>query len=136
MPGVRAIYHRGNMQKIFRAVKGPGFQGVMDERRPPFEDDVVRYYGQYVAIVLAETFENAKAAADAVEVSYSGNNPDVDLKLTTDKPEVESHRGDAEKAFGEAAMNDAKPQSENRFKIELSRRCVAHALTLAAGAQV
>lgn len=104
MPGVRAILHRGNLQKIFRAVKGPGFQGVMDERRPPFEDDIVRYYGQYVAIVLAETFEAAKAAADAVEVTYSGNTPDVDLELKTDKPEVESHRGDAEKAFGDAAV--------------------------------
>jgi xanthine dehydrogenase YagS FAD-binding subunit len=32
---------------------------------------------------------------------------------------------------GEAAMRDAKPQSENGFKIELARRCVAHALQLA-----
>src|SRR6202158_943994 len=31
----------------------------------------------------------------------------------------------------EAAMRDAKPQSENRFKIELARRCLAHALQLA-----
>lgn len=36
---------------------------------------------------------------------------------------------------GEAAMKDAKPQSENGFKIELAPRCVAHALTMAAGAQ-
>jgi xanthine dehydrogenase YagS FAD-binding subunit len=34
----------------------------------------------------------------------------------------------------EAAMRDAKPQSENRFKIELARRCLAHALKLAANA--
>src|SRR5258707_644616 len=31
----------------------------------------------------------------------------------------------------EAAMRDAKPQSENKFKIELARRCLAHALQLA-----
>jgi xanthine dehydrogenase YagS FAD-binding subunit len=31
----------------------------------------------------------------------------------------------------EAAMRDAKPQSENRFKIELAKRCLAHALQLA-----
>lgn len=104
MPGVRAVLHRGNMGKIFRAVKGPGFQGVMDERRPPLEDDIIRYYGQYVAIVLAETLETAKAAADAVEVTYSENKPNVDGELNADKPEVESERGDAEKAFGEAAV--------------------------------
>ena len=31
----------------------------------------------------------------------------------------------------EAALRDAKPQSENRFKIELARRCVTHALKMA-----
>ena len=32
----------------------------------------------------------------------------------------------------EAAMKDAKPQSENGYKIELARRCLTRALTLAA----
>jgi xanthine dehydrogenase YagS FAD-binding subunit len=31
----------------------------------------------------------------------------------------------------EAAMRDAKPQSENGFKIELARRCLVHALETA-----
>jgi xanthine dehydrogenase YagS FAD-binding subunit len=31
----------------------------------------------------------------------------------------------------EAALRDAKPQSENGFKIELARRCLAHALQMA-----
>jgi xanthine dehydrogenase YagS FAD-binding subunit len=31
----------------------------------------------------------------------------------------------------EAAMRDAKPQSENAFKIELATRCLAHALQIA-----
>src|SRR6478672_3459552 len=43
MPGVRAIYHRGNIGKISRSVQA-GFDGITDERRPPFEDDEVRYY--------------------------------------------------------------------------------------------
>jgi xanthine dehydrogenase YagS FAD-binding subunit len=32
----------------------------------------------------------------------------------------------------EAAMRNAKPQSENAFKIELARRCITHALETAA----
>jgi xanthine dehydrogenase YagS FAD-binding subunit len=32
----------------------------------------------------------------------------------------------------EAAMKDAKPQSENKFKIELAKRCLTHALRTAA----
>src|ERR1700687_4353780 len=31
----------------------------------------------------------------------------------------------------EAALRDAKPQSENKFKIELAKRCLAHALQMA-----
>src|SRR5437667_12431625 len=69
MPGVRAIFHRENIGKIFRSVQGPGFDGIIDERRPPFEDDVIRYYGQYIALAVADTFESAKAAADAVRAT-------------------------------------------------------------------
>src|SRR5262245_33728789 len=47
MPGVRAIFHRANIGKIYRSTLGPGFAGVCIERRPPFEDDIIRYYGQY-----------------------------------------------------------------------------------------
>ena len=32
----------------------------------------------------------------------------------------------------EAALLDVRPQSENAFKIELAKRCLAHALQLAA----
>ena len=32
----------------------------------------------------------------------------------------------------EAALRDAKPQSENKFKIELAKRCLTHALHTAA----
>lgn len=32
----------------------------------------------------------------------------------------------------EAALRDAKPRSENRFKIELAKRCLTHALEMAA----
>ena len=72
MPGVRAIFHRENIGKIFRSTLGPGLRTASAiERRPPFEDDVVRYYGQYVALAVADTFESAKAAADAVRVTYA-----------------------------------------------------------------
>src|SRR6266478_7976189 len=63
MTGVQAIFHRDNIGKIFRSVPGTGVEGIGDERRPPFEDDVIRYYGQYIALAVADTFETAKAAA-------------------------------------------------------------------------
>src|ERR1700676_400790 len=53
MPGVREIYHRKNLGKLFRMIEGESFDADMahvDEARPPFDDDVIRYYGQYVAL--------------------------------------------------------------------------------------
>jgi xanthine dehydrogenase YagR molybdenum-binding subunit len=116
MPGVRAVLHRANIGKIFRSALGEGMEGICIERRPPFDDDVVRYYGQYVALAVADTFETAKAAADAVRVTYSKNKPNVETDLkadddpavieTTYGPEkrLESERGDAEAAFASAPI--------------------------------
>ena len=85
MPGVRAILHSENIGKIFRSTLGQGIGTVSAiERRPPFDDDVVRYYGQYVALAVADSFESAKAAADAVAVTYAKEKPNVDLKLTAE----------------------------------------------------
>ena len=116
MPNVRAIFHRENIGKIFRSVLGDGFDGISDERRPPFEDDVVRYYGQYIALAVADTFEAAKAAADAVRVTDAKEKPNVATELTADDdPEVyattfgmrkrlQSQRGDADAAFKTAPV--------------------------------
>jgi xanthine dehydrogenase YagR molybdenum-binding subunit len=116
MPGVRAIFHRENIGKIFRSTFGPGFAGVCEERRPPFEDDVVRYYGQYIALAVAETFETAKAAADAVRATYAREKPNVaphleadddpDEVLTTFGPRkrLDSQRGNADAAFASAPV--------------------------------
>src|SRR5208283_2438335 len=116
MPGVVAILHRGNIGKIFRSIPGPGFSGICEERRPPFEDDVVRYYGQYIALAVAGTFETAKAAADAVVATYAAEQPNVDLQLVADdEPDevmttfgslkrLESERGDPDTAFASAPV--------------------------------
>src|SRR3954470_2477260 len=116
MPNVRAIFHRQNIGKIFRSTPGEGFEGISDERRPPFEDDVVRYYGQYVALAVADTFEAARAAADAVRVTYAKEKPNVETNLEADDepevvpttvgstPRLQSQRGDAEGAFAGAAV--------------------------------
>src|SRR6202022_3849732 len=91
MPGGRAIFHRENIGKIVRSVQGGGFEGIIDERRPPLEDDVVRYYGQYIALAVADTFESAKAAADAVRVTYAKDKPNVEKHLEADNdPDVVS----------------------------------------------
>jgi xanthine dehydrogenase YagR molybdenum-binding subunit len=105
MPGVKAVYTRQNIGKLFRTGPPQGFSGIVDERRPPFEDDTIRYYGQYVAAVVALTFEQAVAAANAVKVTYHSEKPDVRDHLESDqKPKVDSQRGDPESAFQSAVV--------------------------------
>jgi xanthine dehydrogenase YagR molybdenum-binding subunit len=105
MPGVKAIYHRGNIGAIYRAAPASGLSGLQDERRPPFEDDVIRYYGQYVALVVAVTFEQATAAARAVKVAFTPDKHDVSDELKfDDKPETASERGKPDEAFASAAV--------------------------------
>src|SRR5947209_6023312 len=65
MTGVVAVYQRGNIGKLYRVPPATGFTMIVDEKRPPFEDDVIRYYGQYVAVVVAQTMEQARAAAES-----------------------------------------------------------------------
>ncbi len=91
-------------------------EGICIERRPPFADDVIRYYGQYVALAVADTFESAKAAADAVRVTYDKNKPNVESQLKPDddppvvattygtEKRLQSERGDAEAAFASAPV--------------------------------
>jgi xanthine dehydrogenase YagR molybdenum-binding subunit len=102
MPGVRAVFKSGDLGKISR-ITDPGFTTVyMDELRPPLDDDVVRYWGQYVALVVADTFEQAKAAAEAVAVTYKTEKANVDHHLKADTSNVASERGDADASFAGA----------------------------------
>jgi xanthine dehydrogenase YagR molybdenum-binding subunit len=108
MPGVKAVYHRANFGKLFRTAPPSGFTGIVDEKRPPFADDTIRYYGQYVAAVVALTFEQATAAAAAVKVTYNPTPFNVTDHFTeseaTEKPKVDSHRGDPDAAFASAPI--------------------------------
>jgi xanthine dehydrogenase YagR molybdenum-binding subunit len=100
MPGVRVVLHRGNVGRFYRIAGNSIETGFVDEARPPFEDDVIRYYGQYVAAVVADTFEAASAAAAAVKVGYETANHDVSAELeASGAPQVQSERGDAAAAY-------------------------------------
>lgn len=86
MPGVLLVLHHGNIGPLFRNASG----GRNSEQRPPFEDENVYYWGQYVAVAIAETFEQAQAAAAAVRVAYIPTPFNVDFKLD-DPPPAHDH---------------------------------------------
>jgi xanthine dehydrogenase YagR molybdenum-binding subunit len=65
MPGVIAIYTHENIGPLYRTPPSAGFSMILDERRPPLDDNTISYYGQYVAVAIAKTVEQARAAAEA-----------------------------------------------------------------------
>jgi xanthine dehydrogenase YagR molybdenum-binding subunit len=105
MRGVLAIYSHGKCPPIYRCTPEEGFASRVDEARPPLEDDVVRYYSQYVAFVVAETFQIAEAAASSLKINYTVEKHDLnhDLKQE-DQKKVDAQRGDSQKAFDAAAF--------------------------------
>ena len=76
MPGVVAVLHHGNFPTLHRTPNvAMTFNDILnvakvEERRLPFEDDKVSYPGQFVALVVADTFEEARAAALQVKITY------------------------------------------------------------------
>ena len=108
MPGVLLVMHHGNIIPLYRNASG----GRNSESRPAFEDETVSYWGQYVAAVVAETFEQAQAAAAAVRVDYEPAKFNVERSLSDSLPpegqpggpRVMSHRGDTDAAFASAPV--------------------------------
>jgi CO/xanthine dehydrogenase Mo-binding subunit len=87
---------------------------------PPFQSDVVLHYGQHVAMVVAETMEQANAAAALIEVTYERDT----AVLSYDDPRASrvSHpwtpdydRGNARRALAAAdvLVNETYTTAEN-----------------------
>jgi xanthine dehydrogenase YagR molybdenum-binding subunit len=105
MVGVVAILHRENIGKLYRSAPDQTFSAYLDEKRPAFEDDIISYGGQYVALAVAETLEQAQAAAAAVKVICSEEKPEVSDHLEPEgKMKTGSTRGDSEAAFAIAPV--------------------------------
>jgi xanthine dehydrogenase YagR molybdenum-binding subunit len=105
LTGVLLILHHGNMDKVYRLFRGQD-EGSVSEARPPFEDETISYWGQFVAVAVAETLEQATAAAQAIRIEYEAQSPDVRPKLDdfAGKMRSTSKRGDPDKALGEAPV--------------------------------
>ena len=105
MPGVLLVLHHGRINSVYRFYPHES-DGTIAESRPPFVDENVYYWGQYVAAVVAETLEQAKAAAAAIKVEYDAETPDVNPDLSNlAGPRPESWlRGDPDKALASAPV--------------------------------
>ena len=101
MPGVLIVLHHGNIGPLFHTAHG----GINEERQP-FEDEVVYYWGQYVALAVAKTLQQAQAAAAAVRVTYDADEVNVSTKLEDAdvQRQTRSKRGDVGTGFANAPV--------------------------------
>ena len=82
-PGVLSIITYKNALKLkpldmqAQMKSGAAFLG---ENLPPLQDNKVLYFGQFIAVVVAETYEQARTAAYKLKVKYAVEKPATDLK--------------------------------------------------------
>ncbi|MFC8433392.1 xanthine dehydrogenase family protein molybdopterin-binding subunit [Streptomyces sp. NPDC057253] len=90
MPGVMAVLHHGNASRIETGYVG--VLGVPDPTSAVFQHDRVPHAGWPVALVVAETSEQAREAAEALVVHYEQEPHDVDFtKEHPDAYPLDSH---------------------------------------------
>jgi len=107
MLGVITILHHGNADPLFRPANPFERDSHAGESRPPFDDENVYYYGQFVALVVANTFEQAQDAAAQVKVEYAESKPSVRISeapAPAGPPMRHYSRGDADGSFKSAPV--------------------------------
>ncbi len=69
LPGVRAVLHYGNVSRVRYASGGQSYPNPLPYDQASF-DDKVRFVGDRIAAVAADTEEIALAAVDLIDVTY------------------------------------------------------------------
>jgi len=112
-PGFLAVLHHGNAPQLFRPVNNFMTSSKPGEIRVVFEDDKVHYYGQYLAVLVAETLQQAQFAASLVKITYESAPPVMETDKAMDTvfdpaeffgEKLAVKRGDAESALRSAEV--------------------------------
>ncbi len=111
VPGVLKVLTHKNAPKPKEANPSGQSHGIRNEERNPLSDDKISYAGQYVALVVAQTIEQACYAASLVRVSYAPEKFVLTMEAAEhqgEKPK-ENHGDDVQLNKGnvDAAMRNA-----------------------------
>lgn len=109
VPGVLAVVTHLNAPKPKEpAAKKERNQahGIRNEERVPFSDDKIYYAGQYVALVVAQTIEQARYAASLVRVGYAPEEPLLTMEAAEhdSKKPKENHGDDVQLKKGDVDL--------------------------------
>ncbi len=106
--GVIAVLTHLNIPKFSEPKNGTRAEGIRIEQRLPLSDSTISYGGQYVAMVVAGTFEQARHASRLIKVAYNAETPAVnksDAMNTATQPaenqgqKIQVVKGDPAAAF-------------------------------------
>ncbi len=104
-PGVVSVLSYENAPTLPYEDNTGGSNNPPGERLRVFQDDRVLFFGQPVAVVVADTLEAAQHAAHMVEVTYDAEETSTDLATAAPAGEPTRYaRGDAEKALASAPV--------------------------------
>jgi xanthine dehydrogenase YagR molybdenum-binding subunit len=115
LPGVLAVISHLNAPRLaYQPYKGVIDPGV-GERLHVLQDDQVRFFGQPVAVVVADTLDHAERAAAAVRIGYDASRPVTDIRDTLAKQVIADQTAgpkariaaDRERGKADAALADA-----------------------------
>lgn len=112
MPGVVEIISHLNAPRLAYGPHKAFIDPEVGERLHVLEDDQIRFYGQPVAVVVADTLDHAERAANALRVSFAAERPVVDPRdpkaqaVAPSGSGGHSHaaRGDADRALADAPV--------------------------------
>jgi xanthine dehydrogenase YagR molybdenum-binding subunit len=118
-PGVLAILTYRNAPRLSARITRASVDPLVGHPLRPLQDDVVRYNGQPIAVVVADTFERATHAAALVRVKYREERAVTEFAAAAEdafpptqpkssdrgtKKASDYHRGEPDRAFAEAAV--------------------------------
>ena len=80
--GVIAVLTHKNARRLKAVDAAEIFKtgGFLGEDLLPLQDDKIHYFGQFVACVVAETYEQARHAAALLKTAYAQEKPAIDFK--------------------------------------------------------
>ena len=82
---------------------------------PILQSPEVNYYGQFIACVVAETFEQAQYACRLVKVTYEESKPDIHMDKNKGKAYKPDEAADYSRGSMEAGMRDADVKVEETY---------------------
>ncbi len=124
MPGVVAVISHLNAQRLPYTAHRGAIDPPAGERLHVLQDAEVRFFGQPVAIVVAETLDHAEHAANTLKITYAARLPQVDahsaekvVPETARRPGSRVH-ADIERGNAVAALEAAPVKVDLEYVIQ------------------